>query len=255
MNIEFLWTVVILAFVCESVDSTLGMGYGTTLTPILLAMGYEPLEIVPAVLLSESLTGVLAGFLHHEFGNVNFHPGSRDFKVAGVLTILSVLGVFAAVMIAVNLPSWVVKLYVGLLVLVMGLVILKSGKRALPFSWRRIGFLGFIAAFNKGISGGGYGPVVTGGQVLSGVRGRNAVGIASLAEGVTSIVGVGIYLLNGAASTWHLAPSLLLGAVLSVPLAAFVVSRLPAGRLTFIIGGMSTALGGYTLIKLLMAGL
>ena len=255
MNIELFWPIIILAFVCESVDSTLGMGYGTTLTPLLLAIGYEPLEIVPAVLLSESLTGVLAGIFHHEFGNVDLRPGSQDFKIASVLIGLSMFGVLAAVTIAVNLPSWVMKLYVGLLVLVMGLVILKNRQRELTFSWRRIGGLGFLAAFNKGISGGGYGPVVTGGQVLSGVRGRNAVGIASLAEGVTSIVGVGIYLASGAAISWHLAPSLMLGALLSVPLAAFVVSRLPAGRLTFIIGGVSTALGGYTLLKLLIAGL
>ena len=66
-----------------------------------------------------------------------------------------------------------------------------------PFSWWRIGGLGTLAAFNKGISGGGYGPLVTAGQVLSGIRGRNAVGITSLAEGVTSIVGFGIYFLSG----------------------------------------------------------
>jgi hypothetical protein len=40
--------------------------------------------------------------------------------------------------------------------------------------------------------------------------------------------------------------------VLSVPLAAYVVSRIPAGRLTLIIGGLSTALGGYTLMKVLL---
>ncbi len=30
----------VLALVCEYVDSSLGMGYGTTLTPLLLAMGF-----------------------------------------------------------------------------------------------------------------------------------------------------------------------------------------------------------------------
>ena len=29
----------LLAFMCEAVDSSLGMGYGTTLTPVLLAVG------------------------------------------------------------------------------------------------------------------------------------------------------------------------------------------------------------------------
>jgi uncharacterized membrane protein YfcA len=122
----------------------------------------------------------------------------------------------------------------------------------MPFCWRRIGGLGLIAAFNKGISGGGYGPVVTGGQVLAGVRGRNAVGIASLAEGITSAVGVAAYLASGVSISWHLAPSLLLGAILSAPIAAFVVSRIPVGRLTLLIGGLSAVLGSYTLARLIL---
>ena len=44
-----------IAFLAEYVDSTLGMGYGTTLTPVLLLMGYEPMQVVPAVLLSNYL--------------------------------------------------------------------------------------------------------------------------------------------------------------------------------------------------------
>jgi len=43
---------ILICFVCELMDSSLGMGYGTTLTPILLAIGYEPLQIVPTILLS-----------------------------------------------------------------------------------------------------------------------------------------------------------------------------------------------------------
>ena len=121
-------------------------------------------------------------------------------------------------------------------------------KKEHPFSWWRIAGFGWLT-LNKGISGGGYGPVVTVGQVLSGVRGRNAVGITSLAEGITSIVGVGIYYLSGASISWHLATPLILGAVISVPLSAYIVSRLPSGKLTTIIGGISTALGGYTLRK------
>ena len=252
MNIELIIPITALAFVCELVDSSLGMGYGTTLTPLLLLLGYEPLEIVPAVLFSEFITGVLAGMCHHEFGNVNLKPGARDFEVTGVLTGLSIVGVLLAVGIAISMPQWMVKLYIGVLVLVIGLVILKNSRRDMPFSWRRIGLLGFLAAFNKGISGGGYGPVVTGGQVLAGIRGRSAVGIASLAEGITSIVGVAIYYASGASVSWHLVPSLVLGAVLSVPLAAYIVSRIPTGRLTLLIGGLSTTLGGYTLVRLLL---
>jgi uncharacterized membrane protein YfcA len=215
-------------------------------------LGYEPAEIVPAVLPSEFITGVMAGLFHQEFGNVNLRPGDRDFKVTGVLTGLSVVGVLAAVIMAVNIPSWMVKAYIGILVLGVGLSILKNHNRQVAFSWSRIAGLGFLAAFSKGINGGGYGPVVAGGQVLAGIRGRSAVGIASLAEGMTSAVGVMVYLLSGVAFPWHLAPSLLVGAMLSMPLAAYVVSKMPTGRMTLIIGGLSTALGSYTLIRVMM---
>jgi hypothetical protein len=134
----------------------------------------------------------------------------------------------------------------------IGLSILKNHRHAIAFSWRRIAGLGLLAAFNKGISGGGYGPVVTGGQVLSGVRGPSAIGIASLAEGITSAAGVLAYLCGGATTSWRLAPSLVLGAVLSVPISAYVVSRLPTERLTLVIGGMSTGLGIYTLVRVVI---
>mgnify|MGYP006286051057 CR=1 FL=1 len=244
--------ILILAFACELVDSSLGMGYGTTLTPLLLLLGYAPGDVVPVVLLSECVTGLLAGVLHHEFGNVELRPGARDFKVAMVLTGLSLVGVLAGVGVAVNIPSWVLKTYIGILVLSIGVSILMNHRRQLPFSWRRIGCLGLLAAFNKGISGGGYGPVVTGGQVLSGVRSRSAIGIASLAEGITSAVGVAAYLCSGVPLGWQLAPSLLLGALLSVPISAYVVSRLPTERLTLVIGSMSTGLGVYTLVRVVM---
>lgn len=247
-----LFPIFLLAFCCELVDSTLGMGYGTTLTPIMLAVGYEPLQIVPAVLCSEAITGVMAGFFHHEFGNVDLRPGSRDFKVALLLTGCSIGGVLIAIFLAITLPAWIVKLYIGILVFSLGIYILTRQNVQHPFSWGRIGGLGTLAAFNKGISGGGYGPIVTAGQVLSGIDGRNAVGITSLAEGVTSIVGFGIYFLSGAQLDYLLMVTLGVGAVLSVPLSAFLVSRLPASKLTMIIGGLSTCLGGYTLLRLLL---
>ena len=49
--------VIPLAFFCEFVDSSLGMGFGTILSPVLLLMGFEALDVVPAVLFSECITG------------------------------------------------------------------------------------------------------------------------------------------------------------------------------------------------------
>ncbi len=253
MPIQIHWPLLLLALVCEYVDSALGMGYGTTLTPILLLAGYGTIQIVPAVLLSEFLTGILAGIFHHGCGNVNLKPGSRPFRVVLVLAACSVVGTLAAVFLAVNVPEWVIKTYIGVLVLSMGIGILLTINKTFAFSWKKVIGLGLVAAFNKGLSGGGYGPLVTGGQIMAGVDGKGAIGITSLAEGLVCIVGVLAYTLTGnGAVDWGLAPSLILGAVLSVPLAALTVKKAPVQKLRWAIGFAVTALGLFTLVKLVL---
>lgn len=245
--------IIILAFVCEYIDSSLGMGYGTTLTPLLLIMSYNPLQIVPAVLLSELFTGLSAAFFHHRFRNTNFKIGTMDLKIAMAMAGCSILGTLAAVFIAINLPIYYVKLYIGLLVFTMGVFILLTLKRKYEFSWRKIVSLGLLAAFNKGVSGGGYGPLVTSGQILSGVKSKNAIGITSFAEGLTCLVGVITYLIyTDRIIEWDLAPSLILGAIVSVPIAAYTVKKFKSGRLRLIVGITTLILGLVTLVKLIL---
>lgn len=248
--IPYWYLILSMAFLCEYVDSTLGMGYGTTLTPILLIMGFEPLQVVPCILLSELVTGVMAGFFHHEFGNVDFSRGSDHAKVALSLAICSIVGSLIAVIIAIRLPSWALKTYISLLVLTMGCVILMTLNKKYKFSWKRIFILGSVAAFNKGISGGGYGPVVTGGQILSGINGNNAVGITSLAEGLTCIVGLATYVIAGGGINWALAAPLALGGICSIPISAWSVSRIQTHKMKIYIGVATLILGALTLMKL-----
>lgn len=277
LSLVIILVLMLLAFFCEYVDSTLGMGYGTTLTPILMLLGFTPMQIVPAVLLSELVTGLLAGFFHHYHGNVNFKPSSPDvfkitkmlnplgyiesfkktvpphLKVALLLAVCSIAGTIAAVFVAVNIPKFWLKLYIGFLVLAMGIIIIICLNREFKFSWYKISLLGVIASFNKGMSGGGYGPVVTGGQILSGVEGKSAVGITSLAEGLTCLIGVITYWMIAKNSCqWHLAPWITVGAILSVPFSAVSVKRLSTRKLKLAIAALTIVLGTVTIIKTLI---
>ncbi len=245
--------IVILAFICEYIDSSLGMGYGTTLTPLLLIMGYQPLQVVPAILLSELVTGLTAGFAHHRLENVNFKIGTKDFKTASVMAACGVLGTLVAVFIALSVSIFYVKLYIGVLVLSMGILILVTLNRTYKFSWKKVSSMGLLAAFNKGISGGGYGPLVTSGQILSGVNSKNAIGITSLAEGLTCFVGVITYFIyTNHAIQWTLAPSLVIGALASVPFAAFTVKKIKTKYLKLIVGIATVILGLVTLGKIIL---
>ena len=260
------------AFLCEFMDSSLGMGYGTTLAPLLLLAGFRPLQIVPVILLSELVTGLLAAFCHHRSGNVRFlpagpgfwntlrHPGKkgclerlkreipRDLVIALVLASCSIGGTLAAVLVAVSIPRFYLKLYIGCLVFLMCVVILLTLGRRLRFSWIKLAILGVAASFNKGLSGGGYGPLVTGGQILSGVEGKNAVGITSLSEGLTCAVGLLAYfLISENPLDFRLAPYVILGSVLSVPFSALCVKRIGTKKLTLLIAIITILLGGSTI--------
>jgi len=243
--------IVPLAFICEYVDSTLGMGYGTTLTPFLLLAGFAPLAVVPAILVSELVTGLAAGAMHHGLGNVKFHRGSPHLRIVAVLAICSLVGSTIAAALALGLSAYILKLYIGLLMAAVGAAILVCGRRPIRFSWQRIMALGVVAAFNKGISGGGYGPVVTSGQILAGVEERSSVAITSLAEGITCIGGVITYLILGGAGIidWTLTPYLVGGALLSVPLSAVTVRRVKVGNLRLAVGILTLLLGLTTVLR------
>jgi len=259
---------VFVAFISEYVDSTIGMGYGTILAPVLLIAGFEPLAVVPAILLSELLSGLLAGASHHVFGNVNFSMSSnrsihkrkkfddgskrpRHLSVALVIAGFSAIGVIAAVLLAVRLPTIYLKIYIGSIVLLVGVAVILTRGHTFRFTWSKAIALGTLAAFNKGMSGGGYGPVVTSGQMLAGIEGKSAIGITSLAEGLTCAVGLVIFVLMRDSIDWTLAPYLIAGALPSVPLSAYTVSRIRTDSLRTIVGIATTALGTITLLRVL----
>ncbi|MFQ6060453.1 MAG: sulfite exporter TauE/SafE family protein [Thermoplasmata archaeon] len=248
LTLEVLIMIGFLSFLTEYVDATVGMGYGTSLVAILLIMGFDPLHFVPALLISQFVAGLIAGLAHHFVRNVDFTIGSPDLKVASILSVCSIVGVVIAVFVAANLDPFYLKTYIGLLVLILGIVILVTIGRTFIFTWGRIIALGLVSAFNKGLSGGGFGPMATGGQILSGVETKSAIGITSLAEGIASIVGVIAWIFVGWKEVGFAIP-LTLGALISVPLSAYTVKKIHARNLRAIVGIAILVLGAIILIQ------
>lgn len=240
---------VVLAFGLEVIDASFGMGYGTILTPALLMLGYDPLRVVPAVIASQLVGDALAAFFHHRLKNVDFSFRSAHFELAATLAGFSLVGSVAAVLFALKLSKFALNLYIGVLVLAVGIIVLVTRTTEREFSPLRLLFLGSIASFNKGLSGGGYGPVVTAGQILTGIDVRAAVGITAMAEGVACIGGLAAYAWSGKQIDWLLALMLAIGVALSAPVAALIVKKLEAKHLKVIIGVLTVAMGTLTVLK------
>ena len=260
-----------LAFVCEFIDSSMGMGYGTILAPTLIIFGFNPLVVVPSILLSQAFGGLTASIFHHQFRNVSFNRNSRDFKAFLYISGFGIVATIFAALLSINLPKIVLKTYIGVLVLTMGFIVLRN--YAFNFSWKRLIGIGIISAFNKGLSGGGFGPVVTAGQILSGQNHKNAIGVTTLAEApiclvgfVTFIIGRTVMELNGRVLNmpfsdfldhlfaphmfrWELLLALLLGSIFVTPFGAFTTRIINKKIMNNLLGVLITILGIWTLAK------
>lgn len=243
--IESLILIALLAFVLTFVDISFGMGF-SVMAPTLIILDFSPKEIIPAVLFCSALFGIVGGFFHHKHKNVNFGRKTKSLKIMLMVSAIGIIGILAGATLAINLPENITKIYIAGLMIILGLILLvKHKKKKHTFSWAKTLTFGVVAAFNKGIAGGGYGPVLTGGQILSGVDSKKAIGITTLSEGFISIVGVVIFFVLGGAKVfnWPLIIALTLGGLISIPIATFTVKKMRHRHIKLLVGSASILLG------------
>ena len=245
---------IMLAFVMESVDNSLGGGFGTILSPLLILFGYDPKVVVPAILVSEAISGVWGGAWHIKFRNVNC-------MAVGATLLGSLIGMtVATVLIGEVLPSSTVKQFIATLTILMGsFVVIRSfsvvNKHTKPkdkTSTIKTALLGLAMGFNKGGSGGNYGPLSVSGYMLLGLSPAVAVGTTTLAEGIACTLGVVLYSqITGIVLA--VAVPLAIGSFIADPISAWANNKLKLqlkppfhGRY---IGLSMTALGILTLLR------
>ncbi|MHA1492098.1 MAG: sulfite exporter TauE/SafE family protein, partial [Promethearchaeota archaeon] len=117
---ELILLVIIVAFLFELMDSAAGMGFGTGLTPLLLLLGYSPLQVVPTILISEAISGLIDSYFDNEFENVDFsfRPLSYSTKLALIIALFGCIAISFSIFltyIALDLPVSFIKIYVAIL--------------------------------------------------------------------------------------------------------------------------------------------
>ncbi|MBD3310182.1 TSUP family transporter [Candidatus Woesearchaeota archaeon] len=250
---EIILTVVIAAFVLEFFDSAVGMGFGT-LTPVLILLGFAPLAVVPAVLFCSAALSLSSGIMHHGMKNFDFFR-KENRKIFCIFLGFGLVAIILGAFIAVNIPEYALDIYIGLLTLAIGLIILKKFKMRRKVSLKRITAFATLASANKGITGGGFGPVLSGGQIISGIKSKRAVGMTQITEGTLSIIGVLAHMVfqPGQTLEWSIIVSMLLGGILSVPIAVYLVRRIDSRKIRLTMGLVSIVLGIAVILKVILA--
>lgn len=194
---QIIFSVIALVLFFDLIDSSAGMGLGTLSVPVLLMMGYPVHQVIPTLVIGAAISGCISGLFHHEFKNVTFSlkrpltPGTESLLIISIFGCSTILGGVALAYYFLVFPEWVIEAYVGTLLLLMallGLINIRKNKER-SYKPRRLILFASIAGFNKGVGGGGYGPVIVLGNILSGLYTKTAAAVAQTSEGIVSTIG------------------------------------------------------------------
>jgi uncharacterized membrane protein YfcA len=259
---EIILIIVLFAFLFESMDSMAGMGFGTGLTPLLLILGYTPLQVVPTILISEAITGVVDTYFDHEFKNVkySFRPLNDATKIGLWVAFFGCIAIWVSIFLgyyAIKFSDTLINFYVAVLVLFMGFsgfIRMRLIKRNITKSNPKM-MMGFaaLAGFNKGVGGGGYDPVITMGQILSGVYEKSATAIVSFSESIVSIMGIFTFFfisMAGVRVDLILLPSIFTGGFIAALISPYIVRVVPNKIWKYIIPTYAIGIGIYLLLKI-----
>jgi len=230
-----IWSVVLVAMFFEFMDASAGMGFGTALTPLLLVMGFDPKQIVPAVMIQQGTAGLVGAFLHREFENVEwkFKPMSETIRLWLIISIVGCIAVtfsITAVYAYLHVAKIWIKLYVAVLLLMMGVISLYQGRKDKPYRPKKMFGFAALAGFNKGVGGGGYGPVVTIGGLMSGVPVKSMLAVTAICEGTVSTFAILVWLAllsGGVVIDYILLPSLMIATIFSAVAAPYMIRVFP----------------------------
>jgi uncharacterized membrane protein YfcA len=244
----------LVGFGAQLVDGALGMAYGVTSTSLLLIAGVNPATASASVHLAEVGTTLAAGASHWRFGNV-------DWKLVLKLGVPGAIGAFLGATVLSALSTENAAPYMAGVLLALGVYVLLrfslrpprvATNRVSPHRSKFLSPLGLVAGFVDASGGGGWGPVATPALLTAGKTApRTVIGsvdtselVVALAASIGFLIGLGSAVLD----PWTVG-GLLLGGVVAAPLAAWLVTKIPAPVLGTGVGGIIVLTNTRTILR------
>lgn len=231
----------------QLVDGGIGMGFGVTSTTILLLAGLGPATASAIVHTSELGTTLVSGISHWRFGNVHW-PTVLKLGVPGAIS------AFVGATVLSNLSLESAAPVTSTILLILGINLVwrfsrlrpKKTSTSRPHSTPFLTGLGIVGGFVDASGGGGWGPISTSTLMAVGrEQPRRIVGTVNTAEflvtfGATAgfIVGLWHEIVANAAAV----VALLIGGMITAPIAAWLISRINPTLLGGFVGTAIVAL-------------
>ncbi|PKQ24355.1 MAG: permease [Actinobacteria bacterium HGW-Actinobacteria-5] len=233
----------VVGLAAQLVDGALGMGYGVTSSSLLLVAGLTPAMASASVHLAELGTNIASGVSHWRLGNV-------DWRLAATIGVPGAIGALAGATVLSRLSTEAAKPAMAAILGLLGMYILLraafrppqlAAARRSPHRARFLVPLGLVGGFVDASGGGGWGPVSTTSLLSAGrTAPRTVIGSVDTSEFlVSAAASIGFVTALGTAGIdWWIVAALLAGGVIAAPVAAWLVSKIPAQVMGVAVGGL-----------------
>lgn len=237
--------------IAQLVDGALGMGFGLLSSTMLLTLGASAALASTAVHMAEIFTTLALGASHWQVKNV-------DKQILLRLAIPAGVGAFLGAMFLSSIDLSTGKVFISTILLILGLLLLyrnlfsaESANVVDIKNPRYFSYLGFSGGFVDAVGGGGWGPIVTPTLLTTtSLEPRKIIGTVSAAEFIVAIsASLGFLLsINKINMDWQIVAGLALGGVITAPIAARIVAKLPRRKLAVLVAFAIIAINGYRLL-------
>lgn len=225
--------IALVAVFAQLVNGSMGMGYGTITSSLLLGLGMPPALMSATVHLAQIGTTGASSLSHWRLGNV-------DWRLTLALGLPGAAGGFAGAFLITSIPTSVARPAVAAFLLALGAVILLRFARqrvdVLPVRVRprMLPGIGVAAGFSDASGGGGWGPISMGTLMARPpAKPRVVIGSVNASEfAVTAAATVGFLIALG----WSGFPllevfALMAGGMAAAPFGAWLARHMPAHHL------------------------
>lgn len=247
MEIRRLLLFVLIGFLAQMIDGTLGMAYGVSSRTFLKVFAGLPSALASAVVhASEVPTTLISGISHWRLKNVD----------KSKLLHLTIPGIIGGVLGAWFLSGTGDKFekFINCYLILMGLIILRrafQNKHEEKNIGNSIYPLGFAGGFFDAAGGGGWGPIVTSTMVAMGSDVKKTIGTVNVAEFLVTVAETTTFavLIKDVFSYTYMILGMIIGGVIAAPLAARLCKKMPTKPLMAMVGVLIIVLNIYNLFS------
>ncbi len=245
---ENLLVYIVVGFVAQIIDGSLGMAYGVSANSFLLTTGLSPVTASASVHAAEIVTTLISGISHAKFGNI-------DRRMVVRLLIPGVIGGGVGAYILTSIDGDRIKPYITIYLLIMGIRILIKAFSINHEHEREpktdlLVALGLVGGTFDAIGGGGWGPVVTSTLISTGHSPRKTIGSVNFSEFFVTLTESIVFIITIGLTHWTVILGLLIGGILAAPLGALLTKRLSVKLIMIMVGTLIVLLQLRTLYLL-----